>query len=101
MATKYRSRLTTAETGMYDLMLSTSDLLKQVAHESSEDLAARLYDEFVEAENDIPDAAANVVVYLHNAVTYAFTLGIQFAVNRQQEMARQVAQQMGLVPKES
>jgi len=85
---KYRSRLTSAESGMYDVMLNTSDLLKQLAAESSEDLAARPHDE---------NEAVNNIVYLHDVVTYAFTLGVQFAVNRQQEMAMRVARELGLV----
>lgn len=89
---KFRARLSPAEEGLFDLMLNTSDLLKGLAVESSEELASRPPDEH---------AAVNNIVYLHDVVTYAFTLGVQFAVNRQQEVARQVAKKMGLLVEDS
>lgn len=79
--TKYRSRLTSAESGMYDLMLRSSKILEQLAQEVHDDLVGN---------NGTVDEA-------HDAVTYAFTLGVQFAVNRQQEVAQQVAKQLGLI----
>jgi hypothetical protein len=82
---KYRARLSSAETGMYDLMLKTSELLKGLAQEVHDDLVG---------DNGTVDEA-------HEAVTYAFTLGVKFAVDRQQEVARQVAKKMGLVPEDS
>lgn len=87
-STKYRSRLSPAETGMYDLMHRTSVLLEQLAQEVAADV-----DEKLSSNEDMK----KLEELLHDVVTYAFTLGVQFAVKRQQEVETQVTQQMGLV----
>lgn len=86
MMAKYRSRLTIAETGLYDLMHGTSELLKQLADEVVTD----------SLDPDLPGSRTERVEYAHDAVTYAFTLGAQFAVQRQMEAGRQLAEKMGL-----
>jgi len=89
---KYRNRLTSAESGMFDLMFKTSKLLEDLKDESLEDVRLALLEGDAHAEQ-IKKARA----IQHDVVTYAFTLGVQFAVNRRQEVARQVAKQLGLV----
>lgn len=89
---KYRSRLSAAESGMYDLMFKTSELLKQLADESVDDI-------ILASDVIVPTDKAREAQ--HDVVTYAFTLGVQFAVNRQQEVARQVAKKLGLVQEDS
>lgn len=92
---KYRTRLSSAEAGMYDLMLKTSELLKGLADEVRGDVLHLIVDV------DEPTFKAQLSALEHDAVTYAFTLGVQFAVNRQQEVARQVAKKMGMIPEDS
>lgn len=97
MTAAFRAKLTGAEQGMYDLMLNTSELLKEVATEAVDDLQ-KLPDPALE---DAQDEDRPHYAYLHAMAAYCFTLGVQFAVTRQQQVAAQVAKAMGLIPKES
>lgn len=91
--TNPRHLLTPAETGLFDLMLNTSELLKLVAEEGIDELADQLRLD-IEGEEGWTDVACEG---LHKMLTYVFTLGVQFAVQRQQEVALEVAKKMGLV----
>jgi hypothetical protein len=90
--TKYRARLSAAETGLYDLMLRTSELLKGLAAEAVDDVILK---------SDVIAPTDEAREHMHDVVTYAFTLGVQFAVNRQQEVNRQIAKKLGLVREDS
>lgn len=82
--TNPRSLLKVEEEPLYDLMLRTSQLLPVIAKDGLAEL-----DEMANAlvPGLIPPASLEREIGLHKMLTYAFTLGVSFAVQRQVEIA--------------
>lgn len=82
--TNPRLLLKAEEEPVYDLMLRTSQLLPIIANEGIAELHKLMVDEVNPLPSPISVEARDG---LHKMLTYAFTLGVSFAVARQVEIA--------------
>lgn len=83
--TNPRMLLDVSEVDLYDVMLRTSTILPEIAKDGLKELQEMI----VDGTEGVIDQEVNpdTVAALHRMLTYAFTLGVSFAVARQVDVA--------------